>query len=133
MEQPDHYETANNTNMKTITIRQVSAKAPFKHVAHHRFPFPGAGEIGFYKVATSFNAFFNGKHRSNRRPDGFLFTEVREEDAPHRSEWELQRDAALPVHEHASIWDFYDAIGFDRRIRKYYNFEPSIEPGPWTK
>lgn len=105
-----------------IIIRQVNLRHPYQHVAHHKFPLPGPRDPGFYRQVQSFNAFFNGAGRSarrNRSPDGFLYCEVDIRDKDRRLDWELQRDAALPVHNHKDIFAFYEAIGYDRKTKKY--------------
>lgn len=43
------------------------------------------------------------------------------EKAPERLAEFKAKIAAVPVIEHASIFDFYDYIGFDRRKRRYIN------------
>lgn len=112
--------TATNTIMShPITIRQVNIKVPFEHIAHHKFPLPSPGDPGFYRTVNTFNAFFNGSRRRNRTPAGHLFSEVDMCGGDTRSDWEQRRDAKLLVHEHASLQDFFVAIGFDSKTKKY--------------
>lgn len=104
--------------MRTITVRQVQLKIPWDHVAHHKIQIPDVSEPGFYRTITSFNAFFNSIYRRNWSDD-HLFQVIDDRMTERRQDWELQRDDKLPVHEHASLYAFFDAIGYDRTTKKY--------------
>jgi hypothetical protein len=107
----------------TITVKQVQIKGPSNHIARHKFPMPGVGEHGFYRSSISFNAFFNSIYRRNWS-DEHLFACMDDRMNYHRSEWEIQRDAALPVYEHADIYAFFESIGYDRKTKK---FKPALK------
>jgi hypothetical protein len=104
--------------MKTLTVRQIDLKEGCKHVRLHTFPFPDVRDKGFYRTVTSYSAFFEGVKRRNRS-DRYLFSVLDLRDGDFRGEYELKRDAALPVTEHASLLDFFKGIGYDRGSKKF--------------
>lgn len=84
---------------------------------------PKTSDNGYYRAASSFNAFFN----STRNPKANV-TEVRqftadiEEDIKHRKA--LFKDVDWDnLHIFENIWEFYDFIGWDRKARKYKSGE----------
>jgi hypothetical protein len=82
---------------------------------------PNYGEEGFYRQVGSFNAFFKSAKRRNTH-DGFLYYPQDEED--YNFEFGLMRKlGANPKGKtcitHPSIWEFYKAIGYDYKTKKY--------------
>jgi len=99
-------------------VKQIEIAGNCKHVARHRFMFPDMTEPGFYRQTISYSAFFNAVKRRNRSKE-HLFLVQDFSDGDHRSDWEKQRDAALPIHDHAGFHEFLVAIGYDRSLQKF--------------
>ena len=108
----------------------VTNLTTFKHEHLHILNLPSVGEDGFYRQTGSFNAFFYSTKNRNKN-DG------RQYYAKHWDEFEseCQRmekwlakdgitklkfdDRKLPTTEHQSIWEFYEAIGFDQKSKRW--------------
>lgn len=120
----------------------------YKDIALHRITFPSYAEPGWNRMVRSANAFRNGRqkgvpadlvkrhfgsccwdHKGNvlyslkpekeQHRETMIMIESAEAASPEvgaklRAEFE-----AIPVIEHASLFDFYDYIGFDRHKRRY--------------
>jgi hypothetical protein len=114
----------------------------------HRIAFPEYGEPGWYRLVGSFNAFRTGKQKgvpSDLTKRGFgtcgwdhakgLLYNLKRQDE-HEFDLKTMLDSASHVNkevgdklrkiyadveviDHASLYDFYDFIGFDRKTRRY--------------
>jgi hypothetical protein len=104
----------------------------------HKFTMPELGEPGFYRQTTSLNAFRHGRLKGVTPEDKRLrqtsccwaptmlwYLEREEEWLANQRR--LARnpvltkldERVLPQHVHASIYDFFAYIGFDRQARRY--------------
>ncbi len=106
------------------------------HRLVHRVSIPTASEPGFYRAVSSYNAFREGKRKGSTKwekehykdrccygPDCLYYGEredqwLRDQERQAKHIPDLD-DRLLPKIEHASIWDFYNHIGFDHTARKY--------------
>lgn len=116
--------------------------------ALHRIVVPSYSDKGWYRAVTSANAFRSGKqkgvprHLAERHFDtcgwdhakNILYSLKRSHDFdvemrimiesleavdPERGAILRNRHGAVPVIEHASLFDFYEYIGFDHKTRRY--------------
>lgn len=99
----------------------------------HWFKLPDHKEQQFYRTVVSYSAFKRreGKrmleHSQRRRTDknlprleGYvLFNAIYENDLVVQMEVKHGVYNALPVKVHASLWDFYTAIGYDYKKQSY--------------
>lgn len=107
--------------MRTLNVRQIALSGS-KHVTLHRIPFPEVRDKSFYRSAISYSAFFESTKRRNWS-DRYLFI-VDDPCSPIRlGEYEITRDAALPVNEHADLLSFFKAIGYDRTAKKFLHVQ----------
>lgn len=107
----------------------------------HEIPIPSIGEPGFYRAVVSLDSFSSGKRAGVSTPEracfrtspawapGRLYRLLRIEEweeevaritdsmRKHLHDWPDERE--LPRVRHASIWDFYAHIGWDRKRRRY--------------
>jgi len=98
--------------MKTLKVKQIDLLDGCEHVAIHHIVFPQIRDKGFYRTVTSYSAFFDSCKGRNKNKQ-FLFR-VMDEEFP-LTEYEKKRDALLPVTNHNSLYNFFDAIGYDRK------------------
>ena len=105
----------------------------------HKVTVPDFRDPGFYRSTMSYSAFFHG-HKTDRNnfwalhPKTAKANGLRARKPTHKfwyhyipwEEWQdqLKRefyklDRALPVVEHASIWDFYEHIGWNYKTKKW--------------
>jgi hypothetical protein len=85
---------------------------------------PDVRDDGFYRAATSYNAFFNSikKPKANVTDvrqftsDDELGIEIRKKHEPRSIDWDN-------LQTFASIWEFYKFIGYDYKSRKYKSGE----------
>ncbi len=102
---------------RTVTVRQIELKGS-EHVRLHKFPLPGYTDPGFYRTMISYSAFFESTKRRNQSPQ-HLFLVCDEFATERRGDYEIERDAALPVTEHASLVAFLTGIGYDRSTKRF--------------
>jgi hypothetical protein len=123
--------------MRQLAIKQFSPADGAMCV--HMVTVPDFRDPGFYRSTMSYSAFFHG-HRNDRnnfwalhprtaKANGFKSKKPTHKFWYHmipREEWEdnikrefYKLDKALPIVEHASIWDFYKHIGFDYKTGKW--------------
>jgi hypothetical protein len=86
-----------------------------------RLHLPRAFEKNGYRQVTSFNAFFNGMNRYNwKNPKGKYVLYTAHLEAEYHHFW---LHPAMPKDQTPvdvfSIWDFYKAIGFDYKSKRY--------------
>lgn len=99
---------------RTFHVTEIDIANGCKHVAYHKFDLPNPGEQGFYRSTTSFNSFFYSSKMRNRKGKTTLFYA---KDGEELMYWGLEE--GTPVIEYANIWDFYKAIGYDYKSKKY--------------
>lgn len=97
-------------------------------VAVHFVEKPTAGEHDFYRQTVSFNAFKEReleqfhKKWTKKLPTGRHFywqsKEEYESELCIMSALALRVDG-LPVYHHKSVWDFYKAIGYDYKKKRF--------------
>lgn len=120
-------------------IKQYSAG---DHVAVlHKVTIPLWADKGFYRQIMSLNAFFHGRndrnnfwalhpktaeangHKPSKPTHAFWYygLDWEEFEADKKSAFSLGSAyySKIPVVEHASMWDFYEHIGFDYKTGKY--------------
>lgn len=111
------------------TFTQIDLHAGCKHVHVHKVQLPKYGQKGWYVSIGSLSAFaHNGdqeKHKGCWSPD-YLYVckrsyEFEDECQNLSSRWPDLDDRKLPVTEHASLWDFYKAVGYDYKRKKWLN------------
>lgn len=106
-------------------------------VAYHVFRIPGCGLKGGYWAIGSYNAFrrregerhFGKNCAKTRRPTRYSMKMAYDHLFDSRCDRRIERAClaagqkgwrhGLPIHRHASIWDFYEAIGFDHKRNRY--------------
>lgn len=103
--------------MRTIHVKQIETQGSCKHVAIHRFNMPDVSDPGFYRTVVAFNAFFNSTKRRNIG-EGHLFMVQDGDRIERRTQWERNRDRALPIKLHKDLAAFLEAIGYDRKKKK---------------
>lgn len=101
--------------MRILKVRQIDLQDGCKHVAIHSFPFPEIPDKGFYRTITSYAAFFESTKGRNSN-DNYLFRVIDREFPP--TDYEVKRDAELPVVEHSDLLSFFKHIGYDRNTKK---------------
>lgn len=113
------------------------------HYRIHRFPLPSVGEPDFYRAVTSYNAWCSGDRDKSQITDEerknlqggccynrrILYHTMTEEEWL----WNCKSSSAsgkIPYEpdlatfiNHADIWAFYKAVGFDHKKRKYVQQE----------
>lgn len=99
----------------------------------HWFWLPNFGEPRFYVTLCSWNWFRNREggrlvawHDARRAgkkavvPERRSYCNIIEDNDPmYHKEVELKIYDALPTFEHATLWDFYKAVGYDYKRKKY--------------
>lgn len=112
-------------------------------VAIHHIAVPSIGDKGYYREVISMDYYrgrelekvYGEKARKKgmrlanfpvqyamRRRDDWEFSQESSRDSIERITGRVyDRWSNLPVHEHASIWDFYKFIGYDYKKQKYLN------------
>jgi hypothetical protein len=119
---------------RKFAVQQIR-RSDSHHVQLHVLWLPFVTETGFYRQVTSFNAFFHSgklkKHGPNWSPE-FLYRELDWEEfeiecntwREHAGKYDLDPDACdwrkLPTTEHQSIWEFYEAIGYDYKSKRWW-------------
>ena len=101
--------------MRILKVRQIDLQDGCKHVAIHSFPFPEIPDKGFYRTITSYAAFFESAKGRNKN-DNYLFRVIQSEYP--LTDYEVKRDAELPVVEHSDLLSFFKCIGYDRSTKK---------------
>lgn len=102
---------------KYYLITEMDAKT-FEHLRYHFF----SNDIknGWYRGAMTYNAFFNsGKDRNKSKTRLFHADSFLSGLTPYVRERIAKGEAT--VVEHETIWDFYKAIGYDYKSKKYIN------------
>lgn len=128
--------------------REIPIRGELEDRALHRIAFPEYGETGWYRMVTSANAFRHGTQKGVSRKlaergfdgccwdhgKGVLYSLKRADEqetdmrimleSAEQANTEVGRKlrklfAGIPVINHASIYDFYEHIGFDRKTRRY--------------
>lgn len=104
------------------------------HVRLHVLELPTMSDYGeFYRQTTSFTWFFHGRKRRN-------WSKTRHFHVSWWDEFEMQTklnrktmaehcirgldDTELPTTIHASLWDFYKAVGYDYKTKKWVEKTP---------
>lgn len=129
-------------------VREIPFATSEPERALHRIAFPSYGEPGWYRQTRSVNAFRSGRQKGvsadarRRHYDGCgwdhekrtlysiksahdhevdmkIMLESVEAASPEAGAKIRAMYAAVPVIDHASLYDFYDYIGFDRKTRRY--------------
>ena len=106
--------------MKLITVNQIDLKDNCKHVVIHQFPLPEFNDDGFYRTVTSYSAFFESRKRRNWS-ENYLY--VAGDTFIEPSEYEVKRNATLPVIQHSNLINFFGYIGYDRKKKTFYNIK----------
>ena len=121
--------------MTTLTGQRVRAFLYHNEQHHqvHWFTLPKFGEPKFYTTITSYNAFRNREagrlvrclddKRAGKRyviPEWRTYCNIIPADCPmYETEKALKMYEEFPTFEHATLWDFYLAIGYDFKRQKY--------------
>lgn len=133
--------------------RAIPIRGLGEDVALHRILLPVYGEPGFNRMIRSVTWFRSGTQKGYIHPDykgrgydtcgwdhgrNILYSLNREDDqlreerirmktieaiAPEAAAAYRAKREAVPVIDHASLYDFYDYIGFDRHKRRYIHGE----------
>lgn len=121
--------------MHSIEARLRTRDSGWKTIQTHIFSLPGVGEPGFYRATVSYDAFrnFENTRLYNSMQKRKCYPDFHYSLKP-TYEWEADEqllfkalasfgvDAEHGIIEklqHDSIWDFYKAIGFDWKKRRY--------------
>lgn len=91
-----------------------------RHV--HLLVTPTLGEPGYYRSTVSAGAFFNysPKRMGSRYQGGSRYLSFLKSMDQYSSYVDL---SVIPTSFHASIWDFYKAIGYDYKKKKFTTVE----------
>ena len=129
-------------------VREIPNSLTENERVLHRIAFPSYGEPGWYRLTRSAGAFRHGQqkglsakmraaHRSTcgwdhekrtlysmksaheHETDMSIMLESAEAASPEVGAKLRAIYEAIPVIDHASLYDFYDYIGFDRKTRRY--------------
>jgi hypothetical protein len=117
----------------TWAFVKVERRGLGKHLEVHKVRLPEYGEKGNYVQLLSLSAFAHNADKDKNRgcwsPDFLYFgkrwyefiedCECWEENA-RRSGVPLTDDRTLPCIEHNSLWDFYQAVGYDYKKKKWH-------------
>lgn len=96
---------------------QINEHGPdYRLVAYHYILFPSANNDNFYREIRSYNAFFHNPNLMERRRKWkkYFITKFGEP-----IECLLPRDYNVPEFRYTSIYEFFGAIGYDYRKRKF--------------
>lgn len=128
--------------------REIPFKTSEQERALHRISFPEYGEPGWYRLTRSANAFRSGRQKGvsaelkARHFDSCGWDHEKKtlyslkDGHSYKTEMDIMIESAeatnpevgaklraiydaIPVIDHASLYDFYDYIGFDRKTRRY--------------
>jgi hypothetical protein len=110
--------------LRTYIVTEIAPTS--EHTRLWRIQIPGYGEPDFQSATQSFLWYFQGRNKRNHKRDGTLYHAVEEEEY-NRSQLIWQKSATkngVEVQEPeiidiATIWDFYTAVGYDRKKKKY--------------
>lgn len=116
---------------------QIGRKDGCKHHRLHTFPMPSMMEKGYYHTVRSYDSFAHGAVRGSCigrccGPD-FLYVCKRHEEFLEEQETQFKimvnlcleqvakkhDDRNLPVTEHESFYAFLEAIGYNRKTKKW--------------
>lgn len=133
--------------MALLICRAIPIGPAAEDIALHKIAFPNYGEPGWYRQMISLSNFQTGKQAGKvaqrgigmgtcpwNHTAGILYSLKTEKD--HERDMRIMLDsateaspevgaklramfAAVPVIEHAGLYEFYDYIGFDRKARRY--------------
>ena len=103
--------------MKILNVRRIDLKEGCRHSELHEITFPDYKDKGWYRMMISYSAFFESIKKGRRNNGIYLYKLDDFRDIP-KSEYEINRDLELPVIKHASLYTFFDYIGYDRKKKK---------------
>ena len=100
-----------------MTVKQIDLKDKCEHIAIHKVWFPEYYDKGWYRMMTSFAAFFESAKTRNRG-ERYLYYLIRDGEIGMDHQFEIERDAKLPVVSHAGLYEFFGSIGYCRKRKK---------------
>ena len=100
---------------KLYVITEVDLKS-HNNIAYHYVTIPYYGEKEFYRIGVSLEYFAHGitneeKRKGNYFKEGVMFHCQRADDL----RWKAPK---TPDVMHASLWDFYTAVGYNYKKKK---------------
>lgn len=110
--------------MRKLAIVEINLRN-YSHERVFEVNFPGYSDNGFYRQTLSLSAFFHGTRNRNVTSTTLYFYH-RWEDFEVQCEMTSKiegcgnlDDRKLPRTQLNGIWEFYKAIGYDYKTRKY--------------
>lgn len=106
-----------------------------KPTEHHQFPVPSETDPGGYKTLLSLNAFRKREARRLSDLQQTLRAGKPTQVPPRRVAFldEPRLGITLPTFTHKSLWDFYEAIGYDYKRKRYEYLPPCFDEATWDK
>jgi hypothetical protein len=108
--------------MKQLHVNRINKKREYEHDEVHYISFPEYHDKGWYRMMTSYSAFFEAYKNGNRNEnENYLYFEYRGHDDFRTSselEYNKERDSKLPHFYHDSLYDFFDHIGYCRKKKR---------------
>lgn len=114
--------------MKVLKVTKIELKG-CEHLEFHHIQFPEYHDDGWYRKMISFGAFFESvKQRNKSKNFLYYLVDDRYDDRQHKlmmemkfpeiAKYEADRDAKMPVIEHAGLFEFFEYIGYCRKKQK---------------
>lgn len=103
--------------MKTVIVRKINRKT-CEHLEFHHIQIPDVLEPNFYRTIISYSAFFESTKRAKRQAPWLFYVDDRLEGRRQITDYEINRDAALPVIQHEDLYKFFNHIGYCRNKKR---------------